>query len=87
MEVIRIDYLHVQENLPKSSCCIGFFDGLHTGHQALLENCIAKAKELNIQSGLITFDPDPWKIFFSRLCMSSYHNVRRSYSLGKRDGY
>ena len=51
MEVIRIDYLHVQENLPKSSCCIGFFDGLHTGHQALLENCIAKAKELNIQSG------------------------------------
>ena len=53
MEVIRIDYLHVQENLPKSSCCIGFFDGLHTGHQALLENCIAKAKELNIQSGLI----------------------------------
>ena len=64
MEVIRIDYLHVQENLPKSSCCIGFFDGLHTGHQALLENCIAKAKELNIQSGLITFDPDPWKIFF-----------------------
>ena len=40
MEVIRIDYLHVQENLPKSSCCIGFFDGLHTGHQALIENCI-----------------------------------------------
>ena len=69
MEVIRIDYLHVQENLPKSSCCIGFFDGLHTGHQALLENCIAKAKELNIQSGLITFDPDPWKIFFpDRVC-------------------
>ncbi|WP_407386525.1 riboflavin biosynthesis protein RibF [Holdemanella porci] len=64
MEVIRIDYLHVQENLPKSSCCIGFFDGLHTGHQALLENCISKAKELDIQSGLITFDPDPWKIFF-----------------------
>ena len=35
----------------------------------MLENCIAKAKELNIQSGLITFDPDPWRIFFpDRVC-------------------
>lgn len=69
MEVIRIDYLNVPKDLSKSSCCIGFFDGLHTGHQALLENCIKKAKELNIQSGLITFDPDPWKIFFpERVC-------------------
>ena len=69
MEVIRIDYLNVPKDLSKSSCCIGFFDGLHTGHQALLENCIRKAKELNIQSGLITFDPDPWKIFFpERVC-------------------
>ena len=69
MEVIRIDYLNVPKDLSKSSCCIGVFDCLHTGHQALLENCIKKAKELNIQSGLITFDPDPWKIFFpERVC-------------------
>ena len=69
MEVIRIDYSNVHKNLPKSSCCIGFFDGLHTGHQALIADCIKKAKELNIQSGLITFDPDPWKIFFpERVC-------------------
>ena len=44
MEVIRIDYLNVPKDLLKSSCCIGFFDGLHTGHQALLDNCILKAK-------------------------------------------
>ena len=69
MEVIRIDYNHVQEDLWESSCCIGFFDGLHTGHQALLENCIQVAKEKNVKSGLITFDPDPWKIFFpERVC-------------------
>lgn len=69
MEVIRIDYSNVHKNLPKSSCCIGFFDGLHTGHQALIADCIKKAKELNIKSGLITFDPDPWKIFFpDRVC-------------------
>ena len=52
MEVIRIDYNHVQEDLWESSCCIGFFDGLHTGHQALLENCIQVAKEKNVKSGL-----------------------------------
>ena len=53
MEVIRINYNHVQEDLCKSSCCIGFFDGLHTGHQALLENCIQVAKEKNVKSGYL----------------------------------
>lgn len=42
--------------------CIGYFDGLHKGHMALVENTIAKAKELNADSVLITFDPDPWVI-------------------------
>ena len=42
--------------------CIGYFDGLHKGHMALVENTIAKAKEMNAESVLITFDPDPWVI-------------------------
>lgn len=40
--------------------CIGYFDGMHKGHQALVNATIEKAKELGVESGLITFDPDPW---------------------------
>lgn len=40
--------------------CIGFFDGVHKGHQALIERTVALSKELQCASALITFEPDPW---------------------------
>ncbi len=42
--------------------CIGYFDGLHIGHQSLVKQTILKAQELNAESALITFDPDPWVV-------------------------
>lgn len=69
MQVYTIDFKEIPENLEPTSCCIGYFDGLHTGHQALLSCCIQMARENHLKSGLITFDPDPWKIFFpERVC-------------------
>lgn len=46
----------------KIVACIGFFDGLHKGHQVLINKTIERAKELGIPSALITFDPDPWSV-------------------------
>lgn len=69
MEIYSIDFKKIPNNLEPTSCCIGYFDGLHAGHQALLDHCIHTAKENHIKSGLITFDPDPWKIFYpERIC-------------------
>ena len=62
MEVVHIDFRHIP-SLKQSACCIGYFDGLHLGHQALIEKAVSIAKQRNIQSGLITFDPDPWVVF------------------------
>ena len=62
MEVIYID-LNDIPTLPESACCIGFFDGFHVGHQALVKKAIEIAKEKKITAGLITFDPDPWVLF------------------------
>ena len=42
--------------------CIGYFDGLHKGHQKLLSETVAMAKRHNCETGMITFDPDPWVV-------------------------
>ena len=40
--------------------CIGYFDGMHKGHQALIQKTIEMAKRKGCESALITFEPDPW---------------------------
>ncbi|MBQ9987663.1 MAG: riboflavin biosynthesis protein RibF [Erysipelotrichales bacterium] len=40
--------------------CIGYFDGFHKGHQSLFNATLHNAKVKNLQSAIITFDPDPW---------------------------
>lgn len=42
--------------------CIGFFDGLHLGHQALISKTLELAKKHHAKSALITFNPDPWVV-------------------------
>ena len=39
--------------------CIGYFDGMHKGHQALIRETIELAKKNHCESAMITFDPDP----------------------------
>ncbi len=69
MIVKTIDFTSIPQNLNKSVCCIGYFDGLHLGHQSLIQKCVEIAKNKELMAGLITFDPDPWKIFFpERTC-------------------
>ena len=50
-------------NLEKSACCIGYFDGLHKGHQQLIKKAKQEAKDNHLLSGMITFHPDPWTLF------------------------
>jgi riboflavin kinase/FMN adenylyltransferase len=38
---------------------LGFFDGVHLGHQALLTACKTLAKQKNCTAGVITFDAHP----------------------------
>ncbi len=41
---------------------VGTFDGVHRGHQMVLQALIAKAKELDLHSVVVTFDPHPLRI-------------------------
>ena len=38
---------------------LGFFDGVHVGHRALLSACCALARERGRLAGVVTFDAHP----------------------------
>lgn len=49
-------------NIPKidrNIACIGYFDGVHRGHQKLIKETIDLALKNNLKSMVICFDPDP----------------------------
>ena len=62
MELIR--GLH-NLTTPKTGCVatIGNFDGVHLGHQRILQHVAAKSRELGLPSVVITFDPQPQEYF------------------------
>ncbi|MCQ3035749.1 MAG: riboflavin biosynthesis protein RibF [Bacilli bacterium] len=53
MKVIKIKYNNISQIEPNLSLCLGFFDGLHIGHQDLIENALMLT---NNPLGLLTFD-------------------------------
>ena len=41
---------------------VGNFDGVHLAHRAVLEQVVARARELNAKSMVVTFEPHPMRI-------------------------
>jgi riboflavin kinase/FMN adenylyltransferase len=91
MDVHRLNFKDLPQDLPKSACAIGYFDGLHAGHQSLIETAMRQAKEKDLVCGLITFDPDPWVLFQpdSNLChlMSMEDKIAQAKNLGVEKFY
>ena len=58
--------------------CIGYFDGMHLGHQKLVKETVKMAKEKNCESALITFDPDP------RVIIQGKSNIRHITTIRQR---
>jgi len=42
---------------------IGNFDGVHRGHQAVLERALTEARRRGVPALVLTFEPHPRKIF------------------------
>lgn len=45
---------------------LGFFDGVHLGHQALLRECVRLAAELDVQAAAITFLAHPQSLYLAQ---------------------
>jgi len=55
MKIFQFDYQHTPINIEKSVLCLGFFDGVHIGHQSIIE----KAKNEGYKVSVLTFDEAP----------------------------
>lgn len=65
MDIFRLRYPEqvTIQNGKAYSLALGFFDGLHRGHQTVIQAAKQKAGELGIQSAVMTFDPHPSHLF------------------------
>ena len=63
--IIREDFSGAEERLD-AFLTIGFFDGVHLGHQKIIGEVVKKANLSNVQSCVITFDRHPSELFSGR---------------------
>lgn len=61
MKVIELDYPHTyqKDDVPPLSIALGFFDGVHKGHQQVIASAIDTAKKNGWKSAVMTFYEHP----------------------------
>jgi riboflavin kinase / FMN adenylyltransferase len=59
VELIKLHHPHQLSNMPPLSVALGFFDGVHIGHQNVILEAKKEADKLGIKSAVMTFDPHP----------------------------
>lgn len=61
MKVINIRHPHryIKTDFLPMVLALGYFDGVHVGHQQVIQSAINQAKGMGISSAVMTFDPHP----------------------------
>ncbi len=62
MELIR-DLHNLRERHRGCVLTVGNFDGVHLGHQAIVEQLVSRAREAGVPALLMTFEPQPQEFF------------------------
>lgn len=66
MEIIHLESIQQMER--ELSVALGFFDGIHLGHQKLITRAVERAREAGIASALFTFRRHPLEVIHHGLC-------------------
>ena len=58
---MKVIYLNEENMIALEPSCValGFFDGMHLGHQKLIDEVLKVSKIKNLKKGLLTFDVHP----------------------------
>jgi riboflavin kinase/FMN adenylyltransferase len=67
MRIIRIGVSSLAQSAQASALAIGNFDGVHCGHNAVLDTMLHAACTQNLQPSVLTFYPHPRQIFAPHL--------------------
>lgn len=66
-----------QLDLDRSVVTIGAFDGIHRGHQALIQKAKSRADEYGVPLVVYTFDPPPRAFFQNQLVLTQLPEKKR----------
>jgi len=61
MRIVR----HGLEDPPETAIAVGSFDGVHRGHQAILQHVVEEAHARGVAAAVLTFEPLPREFFAS----------------------
>ncbi len=61
MEIKKLE--SIDDRIKKAIITIGNFDGVHLGHQKIIEKVVKTAKKMKGTSIVMTFDPHPMRFF------------------------
>ena len=73
-------------DITKSAICVGTFDGLHKGHQTIINQTIKQAKRLNAKSIVFTFWPHPHEIIFPNKTVYYLNTFQEKIDLFSKSG-
>jgi riboflavin kinase/FMN adenylyltransferase len=62
MEVIHLSYPLKERSKKPIALAIGYFDGVHLGHQAVIAKAKSLAQELDVLPAVLTFHPHPREV-------------------------
>ncbi|MEH7097708.1 FAD synthetase family protein [Neobacillus vireti] len=68
MKVIYVNANNLQEirqSSPNAAMALGYFDGVHLGHQKVIQIAKEKAKAVNLSLAVLSFFPHPKSVLFS----------------------
>ncbi|MEX1031044.1 MAG: bifunctional riboflavin kinase/FAD synthetase [Paenibacillaceae bacterium] len=73
MEIIRLTYPFTNQiQSERQVMAIGYFDGVHLGHQEVIRKAIYAAKSEHMISSIMTFDPHPREVLGQNLQAAQY---------------
>ncbi len=80
MQLIRTIHNHKSDS-SGAVATIGNFDGVHLGHQVVINKITQQSKELNLPSMVIAFEPSAKEFFFEQDAPARLTNFREKFSL------
>ena len=60
----------IKQSSPNVAMALGYFDGVHLGHQKVIQTAKEKAKEQNLSLAVLSFFPHPKSVLFSDIEVS-----------------